>query len=55
LRVTYSGLYDTEITVGIDNLFDTDPPFMRYDNSGHDPAFSDPIGRFLWMAVKKSF
>lgn len=55
LRVSYSGLYDTEITVGIDNLFDSDPPFMRYDNSGHDPAFSDPIGRFLWMSVKKSF
>jgi len=55
LRVRYSGLWDTEFTVGIDNVFDRDPPFMQYDNSGYDPAFADPIGQFIWMSVKKAF
>lgn len=55
LRVTYSGLWDTEFTVGVDNIFNADPPFMAYDNSGYDPAFADPIGQYVWMAVKKAF
>ena len=55
LRVGYSGLWDTEFTIGIDNIFDEDPPFYRGDSAGYDPAFSDPIGTFIWASVKKSF
>ena len=56
LRVTYSGLWDTEFTVGVDNVFDFDPP-VSWNSGGRmvDFATADLIGRFVWFGFKKAF
>jgi iron complex outermembrane receptor protein len=55
LRATYRGFWDTEITVGLDNVLGEEPPYYRGDNSGYDPAFSDPVERFAWISLSKAF
>jgi outer membrane receptor protein involved in Fe transport len=45
-------LDETKITVGMNNIFDTDPPRSN-DNV---PRFIyDPTGRFIYASVKKQF
>lgn len=54
-RVSYKGIANTKVTVGIDNLFDKDPPLMISDASGHERYFHSPIGRFVWVSVNRRF
>ena len=60
LFATYTGLRNTTVTVGIRNLFDTDPPFTRHnvDNvvgAGWDPRVADPAGRTLAASIRYEF
>jgi iron complex outermembrane receptor protein len=60
LSTTYTGLKNTTITVGIQNLFDRDPPFTAHNvdevvGAGWDPRVADPRGRSLSFDVKYKF
>lgn len=60
--VSYSGIKNLDLTFGIKNLFNTDPPFaITYDTntgagSSWDPRVADPRGRaFTFQATYKFF
>jgi len=60
LSTTYTGLKNTTLTVGIQNLFDRDPPFTAHNvdevvGAGWDPRVADPRGRSLGFDVKYRF
>jgi len=60
LSGTYTGLKSTTITVGIQNLFDRDPPFTAHNvdevvGAGWDPRVGNPRGRSLSFDVKYKF
>ena len=60
LSGTYTGLKNTTITVGIQNLFDRDPPFTAHNvdevvGAGWDPRVGNPRGRSLSFDVKYRF
>jgi iron complex outermembrane receptor protein len=47
-------LAGTKLTFGINNIFDTNPPFANI-NQGYDPTSANPIGRFFYMQLEKKF
>lgn len=52
---TVVGLGGTKLTLGVDNLLDKDPP-LWYDGVGYDQSMvGRPQGRFLYVAMRKSF
>jgi iron complex outermembrane receptor protein len=60
LSATYSGIRNTTITVGIQNILDTDPPFTAHNvdevvGAGWDPRVADPRGRSLSVLLKYKF
>jgi len=57
LQVTYSGIHKTEISVGVKNLFDHDPPSNFTRPEGYDASVGafDPYGRIVSLSVKRSF
>ncbi len=60
LSGTYTGFKNTTITVGIQNLFDEDPPFTAHNvdevvGAGWDPRVADPRGRSLSFNLKYKF
>jgi iron complex outermembrane receptor protein len=60
LSATYSGIKNTTITIGIQNLLDTDPPFTAHNvdevvGAGWDPRVADPRGRSLSILLKYKF
>jgi iron complex outermembrane receptor protein len=58
LNGSYTGFKNFTLTVGVRNLFDTDPPFTRQTQAfqiGYDPAIADPLGRFWWGSIKYAF
>ena len=60
LSTTYTGFRNTAITVGIQNLFDRDPPFTAHNvdevvGAGWDPRVADPRGRALNFNVRYTF
>ena len=60
LSGTYTGFKNTTLTVGIQNLFDKDPPFTAHNvddvvGAGWDPRVADPRGRALSFQVKYKF
>ncbi|HXM30002.1 MAG TPA: hypothetical protein VN957_28520, partial [Chthoniobacterales bacterium] len=45
----------TKLTFGINNVFDTAPPFAD-QTGGFDPASgATPIGRYFYVSVEKKF
>jgi iron complex outermembrane receptor protein len=60
LSGSYTGLKNTTITVGIQNLFDRDPPFTAHNvdevvGAGWDPRVGNPRGRSLSFDLKYNF
>ncbi len=60
LSASYKGIARTEITLGIQNLFDTDPPFTAHNvdevvGAGWDPRVADPRGRALSLLLRYTF
>jgi iron complex outermembrane receptor protein len=58
LNGSYTGFKNLTLTVGVRNLFDTDPPYTRQDQAfqvGYDPSLTDPAGRFWWGSIKYAF
>jgi iron complex outermembrane recepter protein len=57
---TYSGFKNLQLTLGIKNLFDRDPPFTNTGGTvsfqaGYDPQYADPRGRFVYARATYSF
>ena len=60
LSGTYTGFKNTTITAGIQNLFDTDPPFTAHNvdevvGAGWDPRVADGRGRSFTFNLKYKF
>jgi iron complex outermembrane recepter protein len=47
-------LAGTKFTFGINNIFDTNPPFADIV-AGYDPSSANPIGRFFYVQLGKKF
>ncbi|HUP06089.1 MAG TPA: TonB-dependent receptor [Caldimonas sp.] len=55
LNVGYALSDQVQITFGIRNVFDTDPPFTNQSNTfqvGYDPVYADPIGRAFTLGLR---
>ncbi len=60
LSTTYTGFKNTTITVGLKNIFNTDPPFTAHNvdfaaGAGWDPRVADPRGRAFTARVAYKF
>ncbi|MGL5001887.1 MAG: TonB-dependent receptor domain-containing protein, partial [Casimicrobium sp.] len=60
LSIAYTGFKNTQITFGVKNLLDTDPPFTahNYDfaaGAGWDPRVADPRGRAYTLNLTHKF
>ncbi|SDH04205.1 MULTISPECIES: TonB-dependent receptor [unclassified Duganella] len=58
LSTSYSGIKNTDLTVGIKNLFDTAPPYTNQGTtfqSGYDPRYTDPLGRTFYVKATYKF
>jgi len=58
LQGTYAGFKNTTLTLGVKNLFDTNPPFTNSNltfQSGYDPSYYDPRARFVYGSIRYAF
>jgi iron complex outermembrane recepter protein len=60
LSVSYGGMKNTKLTLGVTNLFDKDPPFSNHnvDNvagAGWDARVGDPRGRAFNVRLTHKF
>nr|WP_316641344.1 TonB-dependent receptor [uncultured Roseateles sp.] len=58
LSVSAKLLKGVGVTVGVKNLFDTDPPFSNQSTRsqrGYDPRYTDPMGRTLFVRGSYTF
>jgi iron complex outermembrane receptor protein len=46
--------WDTTLNIAVDNVFDTDPPFVRL-NLSYDPFTTNGLGRTIKVGVRKIF
>jgi len=52
LSGNYTGIKHVDVTLGVRNLFDEDPPYTNQSTTfqqGYDPRYTDPLGR-TWYA-----
>jgi iron complex outermembrane receptor protein len=58
LNTTYSGFKNLKLTLGVKNLFDTNPPatneFVSFIQ-GFDPSYYNPLARFVYGSVNYKF
>lgn len=58
LSGTYTGNKQIDITAGIKNLFDEDPPYTNQTTTfqqGYDPRYTDPLGRTFYVKAMYRF
>ncbi len=58
LQGTYEPNKSWRVTLGVKNLFDSDPPYTNQGASfqaGYDPQYADPRGRFIYGRVTYAF
>ncbi|MDE2003482.1 MAG: TonB-dependent receptor [Betaproteobacteria bacterium] len=58
LSGTYTGIKNTKLTLGVKNLFDTNPPASNQASTfigGFDPSYYDPRARFVYGSVNYKF
>jgi iron complex outermembrane receptor protein len=58
LQGSYSGFKNWTLTVGVKNLFDTNPPLTNQNltfQAGYDPSYYDPRARFVYARVTYDF
>jgi iron complex outermembrane receptor protein len=58
LQASYAVLKGLRLTVGVRNLLDRDPPYSNQGfsfQSGYDPQYADPRGRFVYAGVNYRF
>ena len=59
-QIAYSGWKDLRLTLGVRNLLDRDPPYTNAGGqvsfqSGYDPQYADPRGRFIYAGLRYQF
>jgi iron complex outermembrane recepter protein len=57
-HVTFRPVPAVKLLVGINNLFDTDPPFSNQERNwqaGYNPVFSSPVGRAFYVRITYDF
>ncbi len=59
-QAAYTGIDHLRLAVGVRNAFNTDPPYtntggQNYFQSGYDPGYADPRGRFIQGTVTYTF
>ena len=59
-QLSYSGFDKLRLTLGVRNLFDRDPPYTNSGGqisfqSGYDPQYADPRGRFVYLRASYAF
>ena len=59
-NVSYTGVKNWRLSLGVINLANQDPPYtgaggLLYFQSGFDPSYADPRGRFMYGTVTYSF
>ena len=57
-QVTWSGVKGLRLTLGAKNLLDSDPPYTNQSfsfQSGYDPQYADPRGRFVYVRAAYAF
>ena len=58
LQGTYEPTKSWRLTLGVKNVFDSDPPYTNQGASfqaGYDPQYADPRGRFIYGRVTYAF
>jgi len=58
LSGNYTGVKNVDITLGVRNLFDEDPPFTNQSTTfqqGYDPRYTDPLGRTYYARLTYKF
>ena len=58
LSGTYSGNKRVDVTAGVKNLLDEDPPFTNQTTTfqqGYDPRYTDPLGRTFYVRATYKF
>ncbi|MBS0320436.1 MAG: TonB-dependent receptor, partial [Proteobacteria bacterium] len=58
LQTSYTGFKNWTLTLGVKNLFDTNPPVSNVQGTfvyGFDASYYDPRARFVWGSVKYAF
>jgi iron complex outermembrane receptor protein len=58
LSATYKGFKNLTLTLGVQNLFDKNPPFTNQQTTfqvGYDPTYYDARARFVYGQVKYEF
>jgi len=46
---------NSTLTFGINNIFDTRPPYSADWYQGYDPSSANYIQRYFWMSLDKKF
>ena len=54
-QFVYTGIDSLKITLGIENMFDEEPPFSNSETEGYDFATHDPRGRFIYGRLNWQF
>jgi iron complex outermembrane receptor protein len=59
LQTTYSGIKSLRFTLGARNILNRDPPYTNTGGqvtfqSGYDPEYADPRGRFVYGRITYS-
>ncbi len=54
-QVSYSGLFDTKITIGVRNIFNRTPPLDYGDATRHTPGVNYPEPAFWYARVSRDF
>jgi len=56
--VSFKPIPALKLLAGINNLFDTDPPFSNQEQNwqaGYNPIFSSPLGRTFYGRITYDF
>jgi iron complex outermembrane receptor protein len=57
-QLSYNGIKNVKLTVGVKNLLDRDPPYTNYGGGfvgGYDLSYTDVRGRFAYVTATYSF
>ena len=59
-QLTFAGIKDCKVTLGVRNIFNTAPPYANYGASannfigGYDVSYGDPLQRFVYLRARYS-
>ncbi len=55
-KISYSGWWDTNITIGVNNVFDKQPPFdLSRGSDAYLSGVHDPMPRFVYVRIGREF